>query len=597
MGLESLARAPVSIVPLPALPTDRKTAELGGVRASVFKPSEGSPAKDVLVARRPGPVREPRRPMSALADILADLLLPGPLGQAPTRLGARGSVWYQVGAECRPLCSDVAEISEPGWACAPPKASAAPEATRGETWRLADRLWDAAGDRLETPRSCRPCLAVADPVANVVTLSWRWRPDGLPDGGVADLRRLLGSRIEAFLGEIPAVARRLFQRPALHLVLLGDSEAAPPELERVVREILAQTGRYVPDLQVRWQKRPEKLDRDSLQRLLGFHIPWPVWPRSNVRRLSGRQVDALAVGLLRLAEVLERLSSTAADGISNAFEALAELQPIVDQVQGLALPDPANASGPDGALAPPPFREEIFLAARLRARHWQSNPVVMPLAPLTLIAGDNASGKTSFAEALSLAFTGLARPRAPQPLQALQWRDARRPAPTGSRVGDPSLDMIRLGVGFETERPEGFHASELLALFADDADLAAASPGDLSIVTWLGFPGLRASSPSAGPRGLDVAALLARAFGSLAALDWAELDERWSKQTSKRGRAGKIEIPEWLVKALRVALEGELEKLKQEEAIEAADRQTDWIRATDGRQGRVSPCEEEGPGA
>ena len=46
MGLESLARAPVWIVPLPALPTNRRTALVGGVRASVFRPPEESVAKD-----------------------------------------------------------------------------------------------------------------------------------------------------------------------------------------------------------------------------------------------------------------------------------------------------------------------------------------------------------------------------------------------------------------------------------------------------------------------------------------------------------------------------------------------------------------------
>ena len=506
--------------------------------------------------------------MSALADILADLLLPGPLRGAPERLGARGCVWYQTGAASRALDRDPEDIPRSAWASAPPLGRPVPDRRRGETWRLADRLWDSTGDRLQTPRSCRPFLAVADPVANVLTLSWEWRPDsGFPDGGLDDLRRLMGSRVEEFLGETPAVARRLFQRPALHLVMLGNSETPPLELEAVVREILARTGRYVPDLQVRWQKTPSTLDRPFLRLLLGFHLPWPVWPRGSIQRLSGKRVDALAEALQGLAEAFERLKN---DSVV-PFKVVTELQPIVGQLQSLALLDSQDVSEADGTLPSPPFREEIFLAAQVRARRWQSNPVVVPLAPLTLVAGDNASGKTSFAEALSLAFTGLVRPRAPQPEGAHRWRDAQRPARRGSHQDGPSLAMIRLGLESGSEPREGLDSGEFLALFADDADLAAASPGDLSIVTWLGFSGLRSSSPSSGPMGLDVAALLARAFGSLAAIDRAELRRSESREKSARRRRSGLKLPEWLLGVLRDALEGEREKLSREEAKEAED--------------------------
>jgi hypothetical protein len=486
--------------------------------------------------------------------VLAGLLLPGPLAAAAQRLGARGSIWYAAGPGLQ-LVTGGAVTGDDTFRSVPPQAA---EPDRLPLLRAAQLLTSAARPEDFIP-SCEHLLTVADPASNTITVSWAVTA-AAPGAEEASrmavtaaahnpFRSLIAAKVERFLEIARDYERRLVHRPCLHLAFVGDG-APPAALEDAVEDALKQIGLYLADLQVRWirlaaSKDPAAGGGALWRDLLAFHLPWEVTSDLRVG-LEPHEHEHLAGELERFAEELE-----------NAGRALGT-DPLawMASVQALRSKRPeltAKAGG--GAPANPSLaafeRPTSFpVALSLAVRQWQGSALELPLAPTTLVLGANASGKTSLAEALCCAHAGLPRPRLEAPEGATRWSG---PAPRAA--GTPSFRLLRLVSGdlsqlaaLPSRNWEALHPRDLLALFADDADLEAGKPGDLSFVTWLPFPGVKSATVTSGSPTQTVAIGLAKVAARLHRLQRrmeGELAEVAGRPRSGTAPATTL-LPSWL---------------------------------------------------
>lgn len=385
---------------------------------------------------------------------------------------------------------------------------------------LAEELWkQVPPDR----QGLQALLGVVDPVANAISIAV-----AVNDRACAVSGSTLTDLIETWRRQVEQLEQQLVRAPALNVVFLGAPGPAQRRVRETVDQWMRQAGLLLPDLQVRWISAWGA--GDPLEQLLTGHLPGPVWPALESRP-SPQRVRMWRGQLQQLERSLVRP------------EAEPDVFGLVAQIQSIwaAIPNLVGSGGsepvPSETMCPDPPR---IVHLCLDARQWHGQPLSLPLATTTLVSSPNASGKTTLAEALSRVHGGLARPRASQPKGALVWHDRR--AEGGEDRGEPSLTLERLGA---TSAPQ---ARELLPLFADDADLASGTPGDLSVVSWL---------PVADDESSALARQLARVLqrGAVFVSDAEQRLASWEAaeepSNEEAGASGEVRAAPWLLRAAR----------------------------------------------
>lgn len=541
-------------------------------------------------------------PAIDLGALLEEILLPDALGEAAGRLGPRGRVWFRLGSGVRRLVSQ-GPSDGLDWQSVPrvvpPVVRDGGDPRRSPLQRLAELLLageEGGEDWGELPPGWEPLLAVADPASNTITLSWIQTSDSSASGSSpasrtpqsgehSPYRALIAGRVERFLREAGAYEQWVIHRPCLHLAFVG---AIPPlELADAGARTLRQLGMYLPDFQLRWVSAPPKDPEDpegALERffrdLLLFHLPWEIWPEprgpfeeSERSEIVGR-IGAVEEAVERIVDLERRSRELAPLEFASALREIRNRLPPVGEER-----KPARGRPEQGTTAASSARRTLRESSRslllnlsLEVRHWRECPIEVPLAPTSLLVGNNASGKTALAESLAFAYSGLPRPRRHAPRGAWVWRSQERDGRTdeasaSAALSSPNLLLHRLrGALAEggAERIESLRGDQvlpsrdLLPLFADDADLEAGEPGDLAVVTWLPFPGLRGEAAALPSSSSSLGSGLARAFFGLDQIREA-IQRGGRPHRPRRPSAALVTLQSWIFEAFRSLLANRIE--------------------------------------
>ena len=326
---------------------------------------------------------------------------------------------------------------------------------------------------------------VADPVASWVTVLWGLDVDCLPaacDDG--EDRSVLGP-----LARVPEQVYAWTEKredllaalPSVQLVVACDHAArgdprAVAAHQRVLRwreQTLRGIGRTVPNVDLSWAWVVLDAKRATTeQQLLAHHLPLRYWvglgrkeawweaPQDDLDRPELALEDLAALGNLR--------ASADEHDREGAWRALQSLR----EHRGFRTPDVAS---PDFALRERPLTSSL-LEAEIRVRHWARSPsgsLHLKLAPLTLIAADNAGGKTTQAEALHAADHGFARARLDPPPGADEW---------GTQ---PARWVVQLRAADAGAGDGAGDVPAIAALFGTDVDIARGGVGERELFSLL----------------------------------------------------------------------------------------------------------------
>ncbi|MFM7199181.1 MAG: hypothetical protein ACKO6N_00170, partial [Myxococcota bacterium] len=363
----------------------------------------------------------------------------------------------------------------------PRKAS--PEEGRVETLihKLGKQLWE---DKNRVHHDHR-LLLVADPLACMVTLVWRACEDTVKED-------FLERSVHAYFRHLRQTDRMLAQRAGLQLVLMPDpalSQGGSPKLKRDfsdhVQQILRRIGEACLDLQFRWVEEPPEPPEIALGKLLETLFSAHGQLTLNARGGGGHTSyeTSLRADVKAFKEGLEPLLGDSGGRDSSAAPEVDF--PVVTAVLKLDLlsiglkrelvrlkpkPEEIRSSSEDHGSP------SLLLGLNIMARRFVSCPLHFGLGPITLLASENASGKTTLAEAVSQLYHGLPRPRVVFPERATQFGDSTQKGSTKWK-----LTAHRLTHTDNIVLPK----SHFLALFADDADLSRGQLGPLSTLSLL----------------------------------------------------------------------------------------------------------------
>lgn len=353
-------------------------------------------------------------------------------------------------------------------------------------------------------------VAIADPLASLLTLVFEAKR-------CTCAGTFLESLFHRYYRETRCYEDCLAQRPALQLVLVGRDPGQLSDLRQALQGTLRRTGEAAVDLQVRWLRDPDD-DTKLLPQVLAGHCPLPVGaPGERAVKLPDRQELTSAVAGTQA--LIDRLPDPAS-GRQGVWELCQTLQD-----SGPVLPQPPPTERENRTLS---SRPASLLAARLAIRRFQSRPLTLPLAPVTFLMSQNASGKTTLIEGLSELYLGMPRPRLIPPEGSDRWRD--QECDQGREAEQPpeleGLGLVQTDVG----EPADLDPAAVLPLFGDDARLDA---GTLGETTLLGILPLRFSDRAAQEVGSWRAELpqLVRVLRDL-----SERIERWADLAMQGGK-------------------------------------------------------------
>ncbi|MGM0576868.1 MAG: SAVED domain-containing protein [Myxococcota bacterium] len=363
---------------------------------------------------------------------------------------------------------------------------------------VAEYLWRKGGDR-------RRLLAVlADPFISAVTIVWLVTRRG---------RAVLPPRAlsQVALTWLECERERISTVPSLNVVLLAHDaitargEARFPRTHRRFmerhEELMRGVGRIVPQLGFRWldvdlRSYPdEQADSGDTAKEVAEELRVTLLPE--VFSVHGMPSDWFSDQPLRWSRA--RVESARRPPRVPSMD---ELSHWVKGVLDINLDDPGGDKDLPLSLGwrldelpvPPPAlpvtegpeTEQVgaaseFLEVQVGVRQWARRPVTVPLAPTTLLAGDNGAGKTTIVEAAHQLFHGMPRPRLEPPRGAFEWCNRR-----GGAGDSRSIRALRsTAAPAEALESPQISGPTMRALFAGDADLARESHGDLRLVSLL----------------------------------------------------------------------------------------------------------------
>lgn len=390
-------------------------------------------------------------------------------------------------------------------------------------------------DQLRAPNGMARALVIADPIASAVSVVW-WVESDAATGARLDgdlrgspLLGMLRALIDGSLGWPSQTLGSLQRRPGIQLVLVA-SKRLDQDLEMVAREIYRQAGPYLLDVQVRLIFiESGGAPASHLDDVLAYHLPVEPWPTSAPWTEAEQEEFGAKLGDLER-RLRESLAGLEADATSAAA-----LFRLADRVSAMSAPgvaprEQAEADAPGTERARP--MAPVHLRWALKLRRWDDadRPLRVSLGPVTLALGENASGKTSLAEAMSAVHLGAPRPRMWIPEHADRWGEA------------PIVELEALGEQGDDGGPTAIAASHLLPLFADDADLAASTAGDLSVASWAGLHG---------------AGVMARQWSKIACMVRvleAELPDLQPKTRAGKDIVGWTWVPRWMMGVIKAWL-------------------------------------------
>lgn len=344
--------------------------------------------------------------------------------------------------------------------------------------RLGLRLWS---EHLKDSAAAEArLLAVADPLASLLTLV-------VEANGHTCSGDFLESLLHRYYRETRDYEAWLSQKPGLALVLLDTGGGRLSELRVAFQRTMQRTGEAAVDLQVRWLRAVDD-SSELLGRVLAGHFPGS----SHQPGQSGvdlPSVDELEDAIGRVQALTDKIpdptDSSAADinEPSNEYggDGFWEACHVIRQeggrvVLGQVAPTPRISTEPP-AITPP----ACLLGAKIAVRRFQHTPLKLPLAPLTLLISENASGKTTLMEALCLLYQDRPRLRLHLPQDARIWEDRERRQEGG---GGPSIEVVSLVGGTSATGTVPIPApASLVALFGDDAKLDQGLVGETALLT------------------------------------------------------------------------------------------------------------------
>lgn len=324
--------------------------------------------------------------------------------------------------------------------------------------RLAEQLWK---DPHTTHKQHRR-LGIADPLASMVTVVWEATQETVEE-------RFLERIVHRYFLFVRQLDRSLAQRPGLQLVLVTDVDHSPewtcpcPDLKRdffdSVQQLLRRIGEAALDLQLRWveEKKGQTLS-SHLAEILSAHGHIDT-------ATSGPQPKTDTELMADLDTFNAQLSKVTAHA-GPATLTLDLLAPLLSlDVSQLPEEVPVKQS-PEVPLYQAP---DLLLGVHLKARRFTQYPLWVDLGPVTLVASENATGKTTLVEAIAQLYLARPRVRALLPDRAEQFGH------------EPLLQALRF-----TSNPEAPpEAAQLLALFADDAELERGTLGEVALLSVL----------------------------------------------------------------------------------------------------------------
>lgn len=367
------------------------------------------------------------------------------------------------------------------------RSSVASSNAASPSLRLASALWEPETEGQHEVADAR-LIAVADPIACLVTLAYRANNTTCSTG-------FLEEYFHGFFCETRHYERWLTQRPGLQLVIVGTGPEYLRQLRGAFQDTLRRMGEGAADLGVRWVEEHPRTA--VLKGILAGHPPIAPWPRSRTPRAGWLEAQGES-----LAKNLEALTATLPLQRPIGSEASAEEWSPDDPWTwvysvGARLSEIIpHEAGPDRHEDPPPSPQDnleerlvspMSLAAlRLQVRRFQANPVAMVLAPVSLIASENASGKTTLVEGLCNLYLERARIRLALPQGADEWKDNERMGQGGdstSSPGEPEPEVVALRLRDPTD-PTDSERRAICCLFADDANLPAENSGETALAAW-----------------------------------------------------------------------------------------------------------------
>jgi hypothetical protein len=318
-------------------------------------------------------------------------------------------------------------------------------------------------------------LAVGDPLASLVTLVWEAQKETIEE-------TFLEHFLHRYFVQMRALERTLAQRPGLQLVLVAARGDDRPTLRlaflHTTQQLMRKLGEAALDVQIRWIEEEEQLEEEEQQVDKGT---WLNDLLSGILSAHGpgfKQGD-ISPGIPSQTEIKDEMAEFVRH--LPPAEEIDELSPW-RRFRGCLAWDPdLLPQGSAVALEPAPVTRgvqppSLLLSARLKARRFMASALWVDLAPVTLIASENAAGKTTLVEGLSQLYTGRARVRTHLPEGASNfWPDT-----TSGPINEPpEIFVLRL-----TQAPDQAPDSQaVLPLFADDAELDRGRIGEISLLS------------------------------------------------------------------------------------------------------------------
>ncbi|MBU1247978.1 MAG: hypothetical protein KKB70_04710, partial [Proteobacteria bacterium] len=340
------------------------------------------------------------------------------------------------------------------------------EPDRPLTTQLALQLWKHPGRTHKNSRR----LLVADPFACMVTLVWQANAETVKED-------FLEPFVHRYFQFLRLHDRTLAHRPGLQLVVLAEDTRPVPDEEKdtfysSVQQLLRRMGEAALDLQFRWIEETADKQDDLLKMILSAHGQH-LFPAANHTDAGQTNRMSLGVDLEHEKKQLKTHLAQFSEGSpSNLDLFVRHLQFSSSQL--------SRDASPKGKVILPPESPALMLGAFIQARRYVHTPLRIDTAPVTLIASENASGKTTLIECLSQLFLDRPRLRAVLPDDATTFINSEQSTDSHNQpMPSPQLRVHRL-----TRAPESpLGHTQFLPLFADDAELNMGRPGETAVLT------------------------------------------------------------------------------------------------------------------
>lgn len=317
----------------------------------------------------------------------------------------------------------------------------------------------------------RFCLV--DTRANVVSLVWGL--DTATPQRTDTIAELLRSVVDRYIVETGRWRRRIVRRPSVQLFFLCAQTNGDKEVHEALRlawgRIEKHHGPKVADIQVR-VSHGERGELGWFRDLLAYHEA--TWVDENL----SMRLPTLATTIDSVKQFLtDRDIQEAREAKNNRdgmgwFKLMSEVQNrTIDLPRDDARDVEATATSVSSAL---PLRVGLSLSGDAR-----DAKLVVPLAPLTMVAAGNGRGKTTIAELMSDLTMGTPRLRTRFSAQTMEKIRSN----TAGRFVD-LLVRHESAVVSKSQEDE----SRVLVMFADDTSLDLGTPGEDSIYRWLAHP-------------------------------------------------------------------------------------------------------------